>query len=55
MGKVLNQQYIVDMYEQYLLDMDEEPLGIEYPPSGYDNDPQARYDNSELLPSQQNK
>jgi len=47
-------QYIVNMYEQYLLDMDEEPLGWTPPPSGYDNDPQARYDNSELLPSQQN-
>ena len=48
-------QYIVNMYEQYLLDMDEEPLGIEYPPSGYDNDPNKLEDSSELLPSQQKR
>lgn len=41
-------QYIVDMYE------DEELLGIEYPPSGYDDDPNKLEDSSELLPSQQN-
>ena len=45
-------QYLLDMYEQSLPDMDEEPLGFE-PPYKYD-DPNKLQDSSELLPSQQN-